>query len=298
MCSCCCTASEGGLLPARSAVSKPETRVRRLPTASLALTHESEEQVHEESAAPMALSTREWKASQLAMSTGGLAKAPIPEPQTSLAFAASSGQELPPAAAAPDVAALVPVMSAGLASHRLRTLVQRKKIAMAAMMRMIRFFMASPLLHERHVREGRDLVLDLGVVADDDDGAAVRVEVPGRRLLEVGHSEGLDLLTERLQEVAREIIRVERVDPLGQAGLGLDLELHRADAVRLGGSDLLGGGRADAQPVELVEHFQDGWSGDFVAHRGAGFKETGAAPHVGAAERRVGITLLFAQVPG
>src|SRR5437660_2375780 len=189
MCSCCCGASEGGPVPARTAESKPETSVRSSPTACLALTQESAEQeVHDASAAPMALSTREWKASQLAMSTGGFAKPPIPEPHVSLAFAASSGQELAPAAAACELAALTPVMSAGLFSHGLSTFVQRKNTTMAAMMRMIRFFMASPLLYERHVAERRDLVLNLGVIADDDDGAAVRVEIPGRRLLEIGHS--------------------------------------------------------------------------------------------------------------
>src|SRR5207249_2970571 len=74
------------------------------------------------------------------MSTGGLAKPPTPDPHVSLARAASSGHELPPAFVTAEV---VPPIS-GLLSRGLTTFVQRKKTTATTMAALIRFFIVPP----------------------------------------------------------------------------------------------------------------------------------------------------------
>src|SRR6266542_5406586 len=74
-------------------------------------------------------------------------------------------------------------------------------------------------LYDNDVAERRHLRLHLLVIAHDHDRAAVRVEVLRRGLLDVGRGQLVDLLAERLQEIAGQVVDVERADAPREAGL-------------------------------------------------------------------------------
>src|SRR3954454_1080645 len=79
-------------------------------------------------------------------------------------------------------------------------------------------FYGRAALYEHHVTKRCDLRPNSLVIADNDDRAAVRVEVLRGGALDLGRRHGVDLVGERLHEVARQIVDVDRADAVGEAG--------------------------------------------------------------------------------
>src|SRR5437764_15460293 len=67
-------------------------------------------------------------------------------------------------------------------------------------------FYGRAALYEHHVTKRRDLRSNSLVIANDDDRAAVRVEVLRGGALDLGRRHGVDLFGEGLQEIARQVV--------------------------------------------------------------------------------------------